>query len=187
MLKTKSKNQILDYNSKELNYWGKILPNEHYIDESSYLGLIVENAASVTISGDIPAMINGIEVRCPFLDSEIINFAFNCHWNKKINPYFKSQNLKKILRDSVNDIIPKTLLNAPKRGFGFGIDEKSILLGPWKTHAQKTLNNFPDTTAIDPSKVRDIWKSALREGDISWDIIMKLVSLGTFLEDNELN
>ena len=73
MLKKELKDEILDYNAIELNYWGKILPNEHYIDESSYLGLIVENAASVAISGDIPAMMHGVEVRCPFLDSEIIN------------------------------------------------------------------------------------------------------------------
>ena len=104
-----------------------------------------------------------------------------------MNPYFKSQNLKKILRTSVNDIIPRALLNAPKRGFGFGIDEKTLFLGSWKTHAQKLLNNFPNTTAIDPYKVRNIWKSTIENGDYSWDIIMKLVSLGTFLEDSGLN
>ena len=187
LIKNHLKDEISDYNFLELKYWGDILPNKSYIDESSYLGLILENSASVAISGDVPAMMHGIEVRCPFLDNNILKYAFNCHWKKKINPYFKSQNLKKILRDSVNDIIPKTLLNAPKRGFGFGIDEKRLLLGPWKKHAQKTLNDFPDTTAIDPSKVSDIWKSALGKGDISWDIIMKLVSLGTFLEDSRLN
>ena len=84
MLKKELKDEILDYNAIELNYWGKILPNEHYIDESSYLGLIVENAASVAISGDIPAMMHGVEVRCPFLDSEIINFAFGCRWEKSL-------------------------------------------------------------------------------------------------------
>ncbi len=187
LLKNNLKDKILDYNSLELSYWGNILPNKSYIDESSYLGLILENSASVAISGDIPAMMHGVEVRCPFLDSNILKYAFNCHWTKKMNPYFKSQNLKKILRTSVNDIIPRALLNAPKRGFGFGIDEKSLFLGPWKRHAQKLLNNFPNTTAIDPTKVRNIWKSALEEKNNSWDIIMKLVSLGTFLEDSGLN
>ncbi len=187
LLKNNLKDKIFDYNSIELDYWGRILPNENYIDESSYLGLILENSASVAISADIPAMMNGIEVRCPFLDSNILNYAFNCHWKQKINPFFKSQNLKKILRDSVNDIIPENLLNAPKRGFGFGIDEKTLFLGSWKTHAQKLLNNFPNTTAIDPYKVRNIWKSTIENGDYSWDIIMKLVSLGTFLEDSGLN
>ena len=132
LLKNELKDKIFDYNSIELKYWGSILPNEDYIDESSYLGLILENAASVAISGDIPAMMNGVEVRCPFLDSEIINFAFNCKWDKKINLFSNSQNLKKILRDAVSDIIPENLLNAPKRGFGFGITEKNLLQGPWE-------------------------------------------------------
>ena len=121
------KDKIFDYNSIELKYWGSILPNEDYIDESSYLGLILENAASIATSGDIPAMMNGVEVRCPFLDSEVINFSFNCKWDKKINFFSNSQSLKKILRDAVSDIIPKTLLDAPKRGFGFGITEKNLL------------------------------------------------------------
>ncbi len=187
LLKKGMENKISDYNAIELAYWGKILPNKSYIDESSYLGLIIENSASIAISSDIPGMMNGVEVRCPFLDNDILNYAFKCHWSEKINPYFKSQKLKKILRDSVEDIIPENLLNAPKRGFGFGIDEKSLFLGPWKKHAQKTLNNFPDFTVIDPSKVKNIWKSAVEKKDVSWDIIMKLVSLGTFLEDIELN
>ena len=154
MLKNELKDKIFDYNSIELKYWGSILPNSDYIDESSYLGLILENAASVAISGDIPAMMNGVEVRCPFLDSEIINFAFKCKWDKKINFFSNSQILKKILRDAVSDMIPKTLIDAPKRGFGFGITEKNLLQGPWGLHAEKVLNNFPDYTVIDPVKVK---------------------------------
>ena len=185
LFKTESRDRILDYNTKELKYWGKILPNEDYIDESSYLGLIVENAASIAISGDIPAMMNGIEVRCPFLDSEIINFAFNCKWDKKLNVFSNTQNLKKILRESVSDIIPENLLNAPKRGFGSGITERKILQGPWAYQAEKILNNFPEYTVIDPIKVRKIWNSTKNNRNKNWDIIMKLLSLGTFLEDFE--
>ena len=187
LLKTELKDQIFDYNTEELKYWGKILPNEYYIDESSYLGLIVENSASVAISGDVPAMMNGIEVRCPFLDSEIINFAFNCKWDKKLNYLSNKQNLKKILKESVSDIIPKSLLNAPKRGFGFGITERNLLRGPWANYAEKILNNFPEYTLIDPIKVKKIWNSAKNDENSNWDIIMKLVNLGSFLEEGKFD
>ena len=187
LLKNELKDRIFDYNSIELKYWGSILPNEDYIDESSYLGLILENAASVAISGDIPAMMNGVEVRCPFLDSEVINFSFNCKWDKKINFFSNSQSLKKILRDAVSDIIPKTLLDAPKRGFGFGITEKNLLQGPWACHAERVLNNFPDSTVIDPVKVRNFWNLAKNNENVGWDIIMKLLNLGIFLEDNQFS
>ena len=178
--------QIKDYNSQELNYWGEILPNKDYIDESSFLGLIIENSASVAISGDLPAMMNGVEVRCPFLDSNVIEFAFSCKWDKKINPYVKSSNLKMILKEAVNDIIPENLLNAPKRGFGFGITEKNILQGPWKKKAQKILNNFPDCTFIDPIKVKKIWNSSSENNQGPWDQIIKLISVGNFLKENNI-
>ena len=131
-------------------------------------------------------MMNGVEVRCPFLDSDIIKFAFNCKWNKKIQPFFKSQWLKKILKEAVKDIIPENLLSAPKRGFGFGIKEKEILLGPWEKHAKKILNQFPNTTAIDPIKVKKIWNLAKNDKTVSWDLVMKLVSLGTFIDKHQL-
>ena len=117
---------------------------------------------------------------------EIINFAFNCKWDKKINLFSNSQGLKKILRDAVSDIIPENLLKAPKRGFGFGIQEKELLLGPWEKYANKILNNFPDSTAIDPVKVKKIWNSAMNDKSISWDIIMKLVSLGVYVDEQQL-
>jgi len=70
--------------------------------------------------------------------------------------------------------------------FGFGIQEKEILLGPWEKHAQRILNNFPDSTSIDPFKVKKIWNLAKNDKPISWDIIMKLVSLGVYLDENKL-
>ena len=184
LLKDKFQNEIVDYNSIELSYWGNILPNENYIDESSFLGLIIENAASVAISGDLPAMMNGVEVRCPFLDSKIVEFAFGCHWSKKITPFSFMNNLKLILKESVDDILPKNLLHAPKRGFGHGISEKNVLLGPWKDHTRKILENFPNNTPIDPLKVKKLWKISIEEQNGPWDQILKLVSIGNFIEEN---
>ena len=94
--------------------------------------------------------------------------------------------MKKILKESVADIIPKNLLNAPKRGFGFGIQEKEILLGPWEKHAKKILNHFPNSTVIDPVKVKKIWNLAKNDKSVTWDVVMKLVSLGTYIDKHQL-
>ena len=91
------------------------------------------------------------------------------------------------MRDSVSDIIPTSLLNAPKRGFGFGITEKNLLQGPWKQNAERVLNDFPEHTAIDPAKVKNIWETTKNDKFINWDIIMKLVNLGTYLEENQFS
>ena len=81
-------------------------------------------------------------------------------------------NLKMILKEAVNDIIPENLLNATKRGFGFGITEKNVLQGPWKENAQKILNNFPDNTFIDPIKVKKLWNPSSENHQGPWDQII---------------
>ena len=65
----------------------------------------------------------------------------------------------------------------PKR-IWFGITEKNLLQGSWKNHAERVLNNF-QYTAID-QKIEKYLGLAKNNGDISWDIIMKLVNLGNF-------
>jgi len=47
--------------------------------------------------------------------------------------------LKAILRDSVNQYLPKNILTASKRGFGMGIQEKDVFLGPWKKQLDSIL------------------------------------------------
>ena len=79
------------------------------------------------------------------------------------------------------------IVNGENAAHGFGITEKKLLQGSWKNHAERVLNNFPEYTAIDPEKVKNIWVLAKNNGDISWDIIMKLVNLGNFLEDNQFS
>lgn len=62
---------------------------------------------------DMMSMANGLEVRVPFLDYEVVNFLFSLPGDFKINGIIR----KKILQDSFRDILPPELYNRPKRGF----------------------------------------------------------------------
>ncbi|UII23289.1 asparagine synthase (glutamine-hydrolyzing) [Fulvivirga ligni] len=62
---------------------------------------------------DRMSMANSLEVRVPFLDHEVVEFAFNLPDSSKIN----SQIRKRILQDTFKDILPKELYNRPKKGF----------------------------------------------------------------------
>ncbi len=62
---------------------------------------------------DLMSMANSLEVRTPFLDHNIVNFAFSLSVNYKIDKSFK----KKILQDAYRDILPRELYNRPKHGF----------------------------------------------------------------------
>ncbi|MFW5805305.1 MAG: asparagine synthase (glutamine-hydrolyzing) [Bacteroidales bacterium] len=62
---------------------------------------------------DLMSMVNSLEVRTPFLDHHVVDFAFSIPFEYKI---FENKQ-KRILRDSFSGHIPKSLLNKTKHGF----------------------------------------------------------------------
>jgi asparagine synthase (glutamine-hydrolysing) len=62
---------------------------------------------------DRMSMANSLEVRVPFLDHELVDFALRLPDNFKIHE--KSQ--KRILQDTFRDDLPEMLYNRPKKGF----------------------------------------------------------------------
>ena len=59
------------------------------------------------------SMANSLEVRVPFLDHNVVNFAFTLPESSKINGQMK----KRILQDAFRDILPRELYKRPKHGF----------------------------------------------------------------------
>lgn len=146
----------------ELVYWGGLCPSHHFIDESNFVGLMVENPHSVTVAGDLPAMAASVEFRSPFLDQEMVSFALATPAEKKIPNTKNPAWLKAILRESVQDLVPDSLLKAPKRGFGSGIQEADVLRGPWRECANELLAEPNDLQGfLDPAAVRNEWKEFL--------------------------
>jgi asparagine synthase (glutamine-hydrolysing) len=62
---------------------------------------------------DMMSMANSLEVRTPFLDYRVVDFAFSIPTGFKID----SKRRKKILVDTFQDLLPTELLNRPKKGF----------------------------------------------------------------------
>lgn len=62
---------------------------------------------------DLMSMANGLEVRVPFLDHEVVDFAFSLPDEYKINNRIR----KRVLQDAFRDILPRQLYNRPKKGF----------------------------------------------------------------------
>lgn len=82
---------------------------------------------------DRMSMRNSLEVRVPFLDYRIVEFAFSLPVSSKINGNIK----KKIVQDAFREILPKELYNRPKKGFEvpllqwFKTDLKDKILNDW--------------------------------------------------------
>ena len=62
---------------------------------------------------DLMSMANGLEVRVPFLDHNLVDFVFRLPASYKINNKMR----KRILQDAFKDLLPPELYNRPKKGF----------------------------------------------------------------------
>jgi len=68
---------------------------------------------------DITSMANSVEIRCPFLDHPLMEFAAS------LPPSLKIRGLKKkyLLKRAVADLLPVEILDRPKQGFAVPIDQ----------------------------------------------------------------
>ena len=73
-------------------------------------GLLVSN---MLFKVDMMSMSNSLEVRSPFLDVDVVDFAFSLPQEYKINATIK----KKIVQDAFRQMLPESLYNRPKQGF----------------------------------------------------------------------
>ncbi len=62
---------------------------------------------------DLMSMANGLEVRSPFLDYELVNFTFSLPADYKIDSSLR----KRVVQDSFRALLPAELYNRPKKGF----------------------------------------------------------------------
>ncbi|MES2430035.1 MAG: asparagine synthase (glutamine-hydrolyzing) [Bacteroidota bacterium] len=73
-------------------------------------GVLVSN---MLFKVDMMSMANSLEVRSPFLDIDVVNFAFSLPASYKIDSSLK----KKIVQDAFRSQLPEELYDRPKKGF----------------------------------------------------------------------
>jgi asparagine synthase (glutamine-hydrolysing) len=161
----------------EMANWGRSGPSEDYIDESNFVALMVENCHSVTIATDLPAMLSAVEMRAPFLDQEMIALAFALSWRTKLPADGDPTHLKAILKTAVRDLVPDELLYAPKRGFGHGIQERDVLLGPWRQFVDRAFGDMPNDHWLDPLWARALWQKGQNGAPVDWSLVARIFAI----------
>jgi asparagine synthase (glutamine-hydrolysing) len=63
-------------------------------------------------------MAHGLEVRAPFLDRDLVEYAFSLPRHYKL----RGTSLKRILRHAARDLLPREIIDRRKRGFGVPLD-----------------------------------------------------------------
>ena len=116
---------------------------------------------------DLMSMRNSLEVRVPFLDHEVVEFAFEMEGNVKL----KGLKRKYILMETFKDILPPMLHNRSKRGF-------EMPIGVWLRTELKFLiddflsRDFINKQAIFEYEVIDclIERHLSKKMDTSWQL-----------------
>lgn len=93
---------------------------------------MVYHQHSTTILPDVSGMAHGLEMRSPFLDHRIIEFAAALPWSFKVPSIFNAVRNKAILKKSLEPYIDRSLIYARKMGYGYGISYQNLLKTKWK-------------------------------------------------------
>ena len=127
---------------------------------------------------DSASMAVGLEVRSPFLDREVVEFAARLPLAYKLRGWSR----KRILRAAFADLLPGELLHRPKRGFGVPVAD--WLRGAWRQPVEEELLHSGRLTGfgIEIPEVEKLWREhQRREGDWSY-LLWSLLNLSLFAE-----
>jgi asparagine synthase (glutamine-hydrolysing) len=91
----------------------KSIPDNYSLNDILLTDTQVVLANDMLTKVDLMSMANGLEVRVPFLDFELVNFLFSLPAHYKIDNKMR----KKILQDAFREMLPEKLYNRPKKGF----------------------------------------------------------------------
>ncbi|MEO8582509.1 MAG: asparagine synthase (glutamine-hydrolyzing) [Flavitalea sp.] len=85
---------------------------------------------------DRSSMATSLEVRVPYLDNKVLNFALHLELSKKSNAQYKN---KAILKELLLKLAPHYDVNRPKKGFSFPL--KKWLKESWKEQVNELVNS----------------------------------------------
>jgi asparagine synthase (glutamine-hydrolysing) len=90
----------------------------HTLDRLLALNIETYLVDDLLVKADRMSMAHGLEVRSPFLDTELLEFATRLSPGLKV----RGLSLKRVLKRALHDLLPANILSRPKRGFGVPLD-----------------------------------------------------------------
>jgi asparagine synthase (glutamine-hydrolysing) len=132
--------------------------------------LVLDN--NMLVKTDRMSMANSLEVRVPFLDHRVVNFAFTLPESSKIDKSRK----KKIVQDAFRDFLPAELYNRPKRGFDVP------LMKFYKTSLKKLIRDqlldesfIREQNIFNPDEVKKVKHQLFGKGYVNQEKIWALI------------
>ena len=107
----KNKMSVSALDSIRKEFTGAINDNDFNEVLLSDMNLVL--LSDMLVKVDLMSMANSLEIRSPFLDQDVVEFAFGLPSEYKIDASLK----KKIVQDAFRSSLPEELYNRPKQGF----------------------------------------------------------------------
>jgi asparagine synthase (glutamine-hydrolysing) len=126
----------------------------------------------VLVKVDRASMANSLETRVPFLDHRVVELA----WKLPIHMKIRDGKTKWILREVIDQYVPRKLIERPKAGFGIPLG--AWLRGPLRFWVESLLNEqrLHNEGYFNVSYVRNLWKAHLsgrrNHQSLLWSILM---------------
>lgn len=176
------------FDAKELNLDENFLPPESEPDRGLY-GQDVYNSVSILESrfymgntllrdADVFGMAHGLEIRVPFLDRSLVNYAMSLPGKWRTHP----NGVKKpLLSEALGDKLRTDLKKLPKRGFS--LPQAAWMAGPLRELFEALLHTVKKSGLINPSGVSATWRDFHEEiiGPI-WSRAWMLGVIGAWIE-----
>jgi asparagine synthase (glutamine-hydrolysing) len=127
---------------------------------------------------DQMSMAHALEVRVPFFDHTLVEYALGVPDRLKEPTY-----PKKLLVDAMGDLLPHDLVHRKKMGFVFPWDE--WMRGELKSLCEARMHRLAQRDLFKPAEVQRIWQGYLaRDKQITWIKVWMLVVLENWMEAN---
>jgi asparagine synthase (glutamine-hydrolysing) len=127
------------------------------VDEALRFYLTRYLADDILVKTDRASMAVSLEVRSPFLDTRVVEFAARLPWRLKLN----WTRTKLVLRRGLRGLVPAEILRRPKKGFGIPV--AAWIRGPLRPLFEESLSEkaLHDGGVFHPAPVRALLKSHL--------------------------
>lgn len=129
---------------------------------------------------DQMSMAVALEVRVPFLDYKLVEFALSVK-----DEYKYPHTQKKLLVDSLGDLLPDNIVNRPK--MGFVLPWKDWLKNDLKDFCEENIVQFSKRSFVNREAVLLIWNRFLNnDPKITWSRVWHLIILNHWINTHQI-
>jgi asparagine synthase (glutamine-hydrolysing) len=109
------------------------------LDATLVADLMVSHQHGHAVIADMAGMAHGLEIRAPFLDHRVVEFAARLPRHLLLGCPPRARTTKNLVKRHLLQRFPASLVHAPKIGFGFNIDIAGLLRGAWSAPVRRLL------------------------------------------------